>query len=90
MDIYEGNGRILVVPDLCFPVCEESSEIFERLRDLILSHEFPVTDVVFEGGGSFPIPDWFRDFCEKCGIKIHVLTEDAEIPVPHEESKAHE
>ncbi len=51
---------------------------FERylksvLNDLDSLHRtHPITDMHFPGGGSLVIPEWFREWCDQRGIKIHI------------------
>lgn len=45
---------------------------FRQIRDMLieLKSRFAGLDIAFESGGTFPIPDWFKDWCRSQGIGI--------------------
>jgi hypothetical protein len=73
IEIFERNGRIICVPEM--GGISEIQNVFERLRDLIASGRPRISDIVFAGGGTLKIPEWFRDFCDLMGIQMHIIGE---------------
>ena len=59
---------------------EQIDNYFNRLKKslqrTLLKH--PETEVFFRGGGTIPVPEWFRDWCNQNGIKIHIVGENGE------------
>ena len=49
------------------------SKRLQRQLQKTIAGGLPVTDIYFPGGGRLPIPDWFRDWCTKMGIRIHIV-----------------
>ena len=47
---------------------------FKQIRDILteLKNRIGMIDVAFHGGGTIPIPDWFRNWCKQEGIIIFV------------------
>jgi protein involved in polysaccharide export with SLBB domain len=43
---------------------------FKELQNEIESHLPKIKKLVFQDGGTIPIPDWFRDWCKDSGINI--------------------
>lgn len=56
-------------------VDQQVGDYFGRLRKMLegLKSKRPVRHLVFQGGGTVPIPDRFRDWCESQGIRIHII-----------------
>jgi len=48
---------------------------FQQIRDILteLKNQLGKIDVTFQGGGTIPIPKWFRDWCAQNGITITVI-----------------
>lgn len=59
---------------------DPSNGHFEGIRDILEGSAGTITDVVFPGGGTLTIPDWFRDWCKTHGIRIHVLDDKDALP----------
>ena len=83
--ILRSNGPLkkplLVAPDLpCLNGADPATagqlidDWFRQMQDVLrdLKKRFGGVDVFFEGGGTVPIPDWFRDWCAQEGINITV------------------
>ena len=45
---------------------------FQQIREILteLKNRIGMVDVAFQGGGTIPIPDWFRNWCAQQGIEI--------------------
>ena len=48
---------------------------FRQIRDILieLKNQLGKINVIFQGGGTIPIPNWFRDWCKRNGIIITVM-----------------
>ena len=58
---------------------ELHEKFFEDLRDTInemSSLGFKIPAIIFHGGGTLAIPDWFKNFCTENKIKILVYNQD--------------
>ena len=75
------QNPLLVAPSLpCLNGADPASagqlidDWFRQMQDVLgdLKKRFGGVDVFFEGGGTVPIPDWFRDWCAQEGINITV------------------
>ena len=73
----------VVVPEL--PIESASSktavdDCFRNLQDKLndVLAKGRITDIFLPGGGTVPIPEWFKEWCAKNGIKIHIF-EDCEL-----------
>jgi|GEM_PF-5819519 len=73
-----GNGTVIVITELTpkssspADVDAMFKEIQDELNDRLQKGE-KLTDIFFQGGGTIPIPDWFKDWCLKKGIRVHVM-----------------
>lgn len=49
---------------------------FRKLREFLegLVKKQAISEIVFQGGGSIEVPEWFRDWCTERQIGIHVAT----------------
>ena len=68
------NARILPVSRVC-----NNEQWWKRLLkriELLIQAGYPIGAIVFRGGGTLQIPDWFRKLCDKLGIKIIILEPD--------------
>jgi hypothetical protein len=75
--VFQRNGRTVCLPER---KVLETADIFERLRDLVEGSHPRISDIVFVGGGTLEIPDWFREFCKANGVHIHVLADGGDLP----------
>lgn len=53
------------------------SEVLKKANALGL----PIGKLVFRGGGTTKIPDWFRDWCRENGIEIEILAPETYDPL---------
>jgi hypothetical protein len=86
--VYERNGRAIVVipsielpPPVIQPISQSVSDYFKRLCDVLsgLGKKFNVSDLFLPGGGDVPVPEWFKDWCKKNGIRIHIIDSDSSV-----------
>lgn len=67
----------LAPPAACGRTLEDQFDDYlkrlQRQLQKTIAGGLPVTDIYFPGGGTLPIPDWFRDFCAQNGIRIHII-----------------
>lgn len=58
----------------------EVEDYFNKLKKALekLHENHPITDVVFRGGGTEPVPKWFSDWCKEKRISIHVVEDSGE------------
>lgn len=71
-----GGTRVGVVRELAIavPTNECIEDFFDRLsRELIKEG---IQKIVFKGGGTIPIPDSFKEFCQQHGIELEILDDD--------------
>lgn len=75
------QNPLLVAPDLpCLDGADPATagqlidDWFRQMQDVLrdLKKRFGGVNVFFKGGGTVPIPDWFRDWCNREGINITV------------------
>lgn len=73
-----GSERIAVVLPIRVNVRNgiqnELDKFFKTLEKIILKNG--IRDIFIQGGGTFPMPEFFKDFCRINGINIHVITEE--------------
>jgi hypothetical protein len=48
-------------------------DAFKGTIEKAIAGGMPVGKLTFRGGGTVPIPDWFRDWCQQNGIEIEIL-----------------
>jgi hypothetical protein len=59
--------------DVLAPTSKSIGDYFDGLTKELIKEG--IEKVVFKGGGTIPIPDSFKEFCKKNGIKIEILDE---------------
>lgn len=78
----KGDKRSIYLPHIpinpwsLVPTAQQVDDFFNKLMSEIkrmLKSGKTVSPVLFQGGGTIPIPDWFRDFCVEHGITLKVL-----------------
>ena len=76
--LERGTERIAVVLPIRVNVQNgiqnEIDKFFTSLEKIIRKNG--IRDIFIQGGGSYPMPDFFDDFCKQNGITIHVVTPD--------------
>jgi hypothetical protein len=80
--LRKGNRRGIYLPHIpvdpfsAVPRNTQIRDVFEALKKAIerlLKAGHVVGPIILQGGGTIPIPDWFRDFCRDNGISLVVL-----------------
>jgi len=77
LGLFIHNNIALVLPldiDPRNPIQTQVDTLFQNLITALNKNK--VTDIYFQGGGTIPIPDFFRNFCRENGIKIHIVTDE--------------
>ena len=69
----KGTGYIYHRGDtLIVPVVQDTDKFWQDIQAAIRAGGNP-REIIFLGGGTIPIPDWFRDWCRNQGIGITIL-----------------
>ena len=81
--IYEdssGNATILIPAIISRPSIGILSinNFFDQLQREIEKHLPGVNKLIFQDGGTIPIPSWFTDWCRQNGIKIKWVNREIE------------
>ena len=74
----EGNATILIPGAIQRPSIGINlpNDFFKELQKEIEQHLPKIKKLVFQDGGTGPIPDWFRDWCRNNGIEIHWVSNE--------------
>lgn len=74
----EGNVTVLIPGVIQRPSIGINSpdDFFKELLKEIEHHLPKITKLVFQHGGSMPIPEWFIDWCKSNGIEIGWVDEE--------------
>ena len=88
--VFEKNGKCVVAipvieiapPDVA-PISASIDDYFRQLQNALrnLVNGIPITDLVFSGGGTIPIPAWFFQWCRESGIRVHIMEPREEHPM---------
>jgi hypothetical protein len=65
--------------DILVPNVKQSRDWWDELLNILnraMATGIPLKKIVFRGGGTIPIPDWFKDWCRENGIDIEILDPD--------------
>jgi hypothetical protein len=74
----QGCCTVIVIPKLT-PISsspEDIDDMFTKIQDGlkdVLAQGGTISDLYLPGGGTTPIPDWFKDWCRQNGIRLHVM-----------------
>ena len=63
-------------PSILIPIVKKSEDWWQELQGLLaqaMKIGSPFKKIIFRGGGTVPIPDWFKDWCKYHGITIEIL-----------------
>jgi len=81
--LEKGNDRLIVVKPIRidpFKVLkDEIDKFFESLKRIIgklKSLGKSISGVYLPGGGTIPLPKWFRDFCKENGGEILIYSDE--------------
>ncbi len=87
--LVKDEKAILIIPSIEVgdrfnqPLPEAIDESFKKLAAYLekMSKRMTVTDIVFGGGGSIPIPDWFVQLCSAMKIRLTISSLDQPVRV---------
>lgn len=74
----KGSDAVIVIPKITVKSSSPADidtlfkKIQAELQD-ILNKGFNISDLYLPGGGTIPLPDWFKNWCLKNGIRIHMM-----------------
>jgi hypothetical protein len=75
--LQRGESLILAVEnvtvDASVDIGTQIEVMFRNLMEIVEKTKYKIKDIFLPGGGDIPVPEFFKTFCDNCGIRLTLI-----------------
>ena len=75
--LQRGESLILAVEnvtvDASVDIGTQIQVMFRNLMEIVEKTKYKIKDIFLPGGGDIPVPEFFKTFCDNCGIRLTLI-----------------